>query len=122
SFVSKAGLPEAAHDAIHSPMANTAASRTTARAGSGRFRFTSQPSAASSSLLRHGPMVRRVPGGMFGVSPVRGGLPRRSYAVPHERRGIMTSSAVSVRGLTKRFGSQLAVDNVTFDVPLGRVV
>ena len=30
--------------------------------------------------------------------------------------------AVSVRGLTKRFGDQLAVDDLTFDVPRGRVV
>jgi ABC-2 type transport system ATP-binding protein len=30
--------------------------------------------------------------------------------------------AVSVRGLTKRYGSQLAVDDLTFDVPLGQVV
>jgi ABC-2 type transport system ATP-binding protein len=30
--------------------------------------------------------------------------------------------AVSVRGLTKRFGGQLAVDDLSFDVPAGRVV
>lgn len=30
--------------------------------------------------------------------------------------------AVSVRGLTKRFGSQLAVDDLSFDVPPGRIV
>jgi ABC-2 type transport system ATP-binding protein len=30
--------------------------------------------------------------------------------------------AVSVRGLTKRFGRQLAVDDLSFDVPRGRVV
>ena len=34
----------------------------------------------------------------------------------------MTATAVSVRGLTKRFGSQVAVDDVSFDVPEGRVV
>lgn len=31
-------------------------------------------------------------------------------------------AAVEVRGLTKRFGSQVAVDGVSFDVPAGRVV
>lgn len=30
--------------------------------------------------------------------------------------------AVAVRGLTKRFGSQFAVDDLSFDVPRGRVV
>jgi ABC-2 type transport system ATP-binding protein len=30
--------------------------------------------------------------------------------------------AVAVRGLTKRYGAQLAVDDLTFDVPTGRVV
>jgi ABC-2 type transport system ATP-binding protein len=30
--------------------------------------------------------------------------------------------AVTVRGLTKRFGSQVAVDDLSFDVPRGRVV
>lgn len=30
--------------------------------------------------------------------------------------------AISVRGLTKRFGGQLAVDDLSFDVPMGRVV
>jgi ABC-2 type transport system ATP-binding protein len=30
--------------------------------------------------------------------------------------------AVSLRGLTKRFGAQLAVDDLSFDVPRGRVV
>ena len=36
----------------------------------------------------------------------------------------MTSgqSAIAVRGLTKRFGSQVAVDQLSFDVPAGRVV
>jgi ABC-2 type transport system ATP-binding protein len=33
-----------------------------------------------------------------------------------------TEAAVAVRGLTKRYGSQLAVDDLTFDVPPGRVV
>jgi ABC-2 type transport system ATP-binding protein len=33
-----------------------------------------------------------------------------------------TSPAVAVRGLTKRYGAQLAVDDLTFDVPAGRVV
>jgi ABC-2 type transport system ATP-binding protein len=33
-----------------------------------------------------------------------------------------TSAAVEVRGLTKRFGSNLAVDDVSFDLPTGRVV
>jgi ABC-2 type transport system ATP-binding protein len=32
------------------------------------------------------------------------------------------TAAVSVQGLTKRFGQQLAVDDVTFDVPEGRIV
>jgi ABC-2 type transport system ATP-binding protein len=32
------------------------------------------------------------------------------------------ATAVEVRGLTKRFGSNLAVDDVSFDVPTGRVV
>ncbi len=32
------------------------------------------------------------------------------------------TAAVEVRGLTKRFGPQLAVDDVTFDVPPGRIV
>ena len=36
--------------------------------------------------------------------------------------GGNVDSAVQVRGLTKRYGSQLAVDDVTFDVPVGRVV
>ena len=31
-------------------------------------------------------------------------------------------AAVSVRGLTKRYGRQLAVDNLSFDVPAGQVV
>ncbi|MTV26993.1 ABC transporter ATP-binding protein [Nitriliruptoraceae bacterium ZYF776] len=34
----------------------------------------------------------------------------------------MTAPAVSVRGLTKRFGAQLAVDDLSFEVPAGRVV
>jgi ABC-2 type transport system ATP-binding protein len=34
----------------------------------------------------------------------------------------VTEHAVSVRGLTKRFGSQVAVDDLSFDVPRGRVV
>ena len=35
----------------------------------------------------------------------------------------MTSEpAVSVRGLTKRFGSSIAVDDLSFDIPTGRVV
>ncbi len=33
-----------------------------------------------------------------------------------------TDVAVEVRGLTKRFGDQLAVDDLTFDLPTGRVV
>jgi ABC-2 type transport system ATP-binding protein len=33
-----------------------------------------------------------------------------------------TATAVEVRGLTKRFGSNLAVDDVSFDLPTGRVV
>jgi len=32
------------------------------------------------------------------------------------------SVAVAVRGLTKRFGQQVAVDDVSFDVPEGRIV
>lgn len=35
---------------------------------------------------------------------------------------MTTDVAVEVRGLTKRFGSQLAVDDLSFDVPRGRVV
>ena len=35
---------------------------------------------------------------------------------------MSTDVAVEVRGLTKRFGSQLAVDDLSFDVPRGRVV
>jgi ABC-2 type transport system ATP-binding protein len=34
----------------------------------------------------------------------------------------VTEHAVSVRGLTKRYGTQLAVDGLSFDVPRGRVV
>ena len=34
----------------------------------------------------------------------------------------MGSAAVEVRGLTKRFGDQLAVDDVSFDLPAGKVV
>lgn len=34
----------------------------------------------------------------------------------------MSESAVQVRGLTKRFGGQLAVDDVSFDLPTGKVV
>ncbi|MEX1178642.1 MAG: hypothetical protein WEB09_09290, partial [Nitriliruptor sp.] len=32
---------------------------------------------------------------------------------------VTADAAVSVRGLTKRFGGQLAVDDLTFDVPAG---
>ena len=32
------------------------------------------------------------------------------------------SSVISARGLTKRFGTQLAVDNVSFDIPAGRII
>ncbi|MEX1165041.1 MAG: ATP-binding cassette domain-containing protein, partial [Nitriliruptor sp.] len=35
---------------------------------------------------------------------------------------MTAGAAVSVRGLTKRFGRELAVDDLTFDVPAGRVV
>lgn len=34
----------------------------------------------------------------------------------------MTTAAVSVEGLTKRFGTELAVDDVSFQVPAGRIV
>ncbi len=34
----------------------------------------------------------------------------------------MRDVAVEVRGLTKRFGTQVAVDDVSFDVPAGRIV
>lgn len=34
----------------------------------------------------------------------------------------MSDIAVEVRGLTKRFGQQLAVDDVSFDLPTGKVV
>lgn len=36
--------------------------------------------------------------------------------------GTRPTAAISVRGLTKRYGSQVAVDRLTFDVPTGRVV
>jgi ABC-2 type transport system ATP-binding protein len=36
--------------------------------------------------------------------------------------GAPSTAPVSVRGLTKRFGSQVAVDDLSFDVPAGRVV
>jgi ABC-2 type transport system ATP-binding protein len=32
------------------------------------------------------------------------------------------SAVISARGLTKRYGNQLAVDNVSFDIPAGRIV
>lgn len=35
---------------------------------------------------------------------------------------MSSATAVSVRGLTKRFGEQTAVDDVSFDVPEGRIV
>jgi ABC-2 type transport system ATP-binding protein len=40
------------------------------------------------------------------------------------RQGVTAAEgpAVSVRGLTKRYGQQLAVDDLSFDVPRGRVV
>jgi ABC-2 type transport system ATP-binding protein len=38
------------------------------------------------------------------------------------RPDVEVAPAVSVRGLTKRFGSQLAVDDLSFDVPPGRIV
>jgi len=34
----------------------------------------------------------------------------------------MSTAAIEVRGLTKRFGTQTAVDDVSFDVPAGRIV
>jgi ABC-2 type transport system ATP-binding protein len=34
----------------------------------------------------------------------------------------VSTTALEVRGLSKRFGGQLAVDDVSFDVPLGRIV
>lgn len=39
-----------------------------------------------------------------------------------ERGTTMPEIAVQVRGLTKRFGKVLAVDDVSFDLPTGRVV
>jgi ABC-2 type transport system ATP-binding protein len=39
-----------------------------------------------------------------------------------DRAARDTDAAVSVRHLTKRFGGQLAVDDLSFDVPAGRVV
>lgn len=38
------------------------------------------------------------------------------------REVTVSDAAVSVRGLTKRFGRQLAVDDLSFDVPAGQVV
>ncbi len=32
------------------------------------------------------------------------------------------SAVISARGLTKRYGKQLAVDNVSFDIPAGRII
>ena len=32
------------------------------------------------------------------------------------------SSVISARGLTKRYGKQVAVDNISFDIPAGRIV
>jgi ABC-2 type transport system ATP-binding protein len=40
----------------------------------------------------------------------------------HLARTPTSIAAVEVRGLTKRFGSNLAVDDVSFDLPTGRVV
>lgn len=34
---------------------------------------------------------------------------------------MSTSSAISVTGLTKRYGERLALDHATFDVPIGSV-
>jgi ABC-2 type transport system ATP-binding protein len=45
-----------------------------------------------------------------------------SSAPPGTSPGVGLGPAVSVRGLTKRFGSQLAVDDLSFDVPPGRIV
>jgi ABC-2 type transport system ATP-binding protein len=39
-----------------------------------------------------------------------------------ERAGGRVPTAIEVRGLTKRFGSQTAVDDLSFTVPTGRVV
>jgi ABC-2 type transport system ATP-binding protein len=51
---------------------------------------------------------------------------RQGYgAVPRmvaEAGDEVAEHAVSVRGLTKRFGAQVAVDDLSFDVPRGRVV
>jgi ABC-type multidrug transport system ATPase subunit len=43
-------------------------------------------------------------------------------AATNDRTGDVSEIAVEVRGLTKRFGSQLAVDDVSFDLPTGKVV
>ena len=32
------------------------------------------------------------------------------------------SAVISAKGLTKRYGTQLAVDNVSFEIPPGRII
>jgi ABC-2 type transport system ATP-binding protein len=46
----------------------------------------------------------------------------RTTSSPSASAGASSAPAVEVRGLTKRFGSNLAVDDVSFDLPTGRVV
>jgi ABC-2 type transport system ATP-binding protein len=49
-------------------------------------------------------------------------LPCGSLEVVAAAGDEVAEHAVTVRGLTKRFGPQLAVDDLSFDVPRGRVV
>src|SRR5580692_3098585 len=48
---------------------------------------------------------------------------RGRFAEGSRRSGeTIVSAVISAKGLTKRYGKQLAVDNVSFDIPAGRII
>src|SRR5690349_2126049 len=59
--------------------------------------------------------------GHGGAHPPAGPEPGTAAAHGTERRHGM-SPALSARGLTKRYGKRVAVDNIDFDIPAGRIV
>src|SRR4249919_2275509 len=46
----------------------------------------------------------------------------RPAAQRGQQRGWQMNSVISAKGLTKRYGKQVAVDNVSFEIPAGRII
>src|SRR4249919_872757 len=46
----------------------------------------------------------------------------RPAAQRGQQRGWQMNSVISAKGLTKRYGKQVAVDNISFEIPAGRII